>query len=429
MTRLPDPDLDDVVPWVARHLGDLALEGADGVAASRRFTGGQTSADAALADFDVGGYAGSRREVLPVDARGASGLSPFIRHGLLSLPRVWDHVDGGPVRDVGKFRDELLWQEYARHVYARVGRRIAEPLRREPAVGRGWTGEAYREDMACMAAVRNELVEDGWLVNQTRLWAASQWTVRAGLDWREGERALFRHLVDGSSAANGVGWQWAVGAGTGKPYGFSRWQVERRAPGLCASCPLNRACPVQDFPSAQTGEQVPTAPGLADDADPERTAGPLTAVVSGEPDAVWLTAESLGDADPALAAHPDAPVVFVFDEPLLRGLQLSGKRLVFLAESLADLATRRDVELRRGVVGDELAGRRLAATWAPVPGFGVRAARLDVVALHPWRWLRRPAGGSARSFTAWVDRHGGSPAAGRVPAAARGRGRRPHRGG
>ncbi|WP_375387240.1 FAD-binding domain-containing protein [uncultured Amnibacterium sp.] len=411
MPRLPAPDLDDAVAWVAAHLGDLALEGPEGVAASRRFTGGQAAADEAAAAFDVRGYASRRSEVLPVEDRGASGLSPFIRHGLLPLPRVWDAVQGGPARDVAKFRDELLWQEYARHVYARVGRRIAQPLRREPAVGQGWEGEPYREDMACMSAVRHELVDDGWLVNQTRLWAASQWTVRAGRDWREGERALYRHLVDGSPAANGVGWQWAVGAGTGKPYGFSRWQVERRAPGLCASCPLRRACPVQDFPPAQTGAQVPAAPGLAADPDPQTTAGPLTVEITAEPEAVWLTAESLGDADPALAVHPDLPAVFVFDEPLLRGLRLSGKRLVFLAECLADLAARRPVEVRRGTVGEQLAGGPVAVTWAPVPGFRTRSARLDVVERHPWPWLRRPAGGSARSFTAWIDRHGGSPAA------------------
>jgi deoxyribodipyrimidine photo-lyase len=410
MTRLPVPALDDVEAWVAEHLGDLALEGADGVRGSRRFTGGQTAADDALAAFDVRGYASRRSEVLPEEDRGASGLSPYIRHGMLPLPQVWAHVDGGPARDAAKFRDELLWQEYARHVYVRVGRRIAVPLRREPAVGVGWDGDAYREDMACMAAVRHELVEDGWLVNQTRLWAASQWTVRAGRDWREGERALYRHLVDGSPAANGVGWQWAVGAGTGKPYGFSRWQVEQRAPGLCASCPLRRACPIQDLPAAQPGAQVPSPPGLVADPDPEATAGPLVPEVTGRPQAVWLTAESLGEADPALVAQPGIPAVFVFDEPLLRALRLSGKRLVFLAETLADLAQRHDVEIHRGTVPDVLAGRALAATWAPVPGFRARAARLDVVELHPWPWLRRPAGGSARSFTAWVERHGGSPA-------------------
>ena len=410
VTRLPTPALDDAETWVARHLGDLALEGADGVRASRRFSGGQIAADEALAGFDVRGYASRRNEVLPVEGRGASGLSPWIRHGLLPLPQVWDHVAGGPARDVNKFRDELLWQEYARHVYARVGRRITEPLRREPAVGHGWNGDPYPDDMACIAAVRRELVEDGWLVNQTRLWVASQWTVRAGWAFREGERGLFRHLLDGSSAANGVGWQWAVGSGTGRPYGFSRWQVEKRAPGLCAGCPLRRACPIQHFPAASAGDRVSEAPGLATDPDPEATAGPLAAETTGAPDAVWLTAESLGDDDPALAGRPDLPAVFVFDEPLLRALRLSGKRLVFLAECLADLATRREVEVHRGSVTDILHGRPLATTYAPVPGFRTRAARLDVVETHPWPWLRRPSGGSARSFTAWIGRHGGSPA-------------------
>ena len=120
---------------------------------------------------------------------------------------------------------------------------------------------------------------------------------------------------------------------------------------------------------------------------------------------MWLTAESLGDADPALAAHPDRPVVFVFDEPLLARLRLSGLRLVFLAECLADLAQRRPVEVHRGDPVAVLAGRPLAVTHTPVPGFAVRAARLDVVALHPWPWLRRPAGGSVASFTAWVRNH------------------------
>lgn len=414
MTRLPVPDLDDARSWAARHLGDLALEGPDGVGTSRRFTGGQTAADEALAGYDVRGYASRRSQVLPAEDRGASALSPYIRHGLLPLPRVWDAVAGGPARDVAKLRDELLWQEYARHVYARVGRRIREPLRRDPAEGRGWEGDPYRDDMACMATVRRELVEDGWLVNQTRLWAASQWTVRAGWDWREGERALYRHLIDGSSAANGVGWQWAVGSGTGKPYGFSRWQVERRAPGLCASCALRRACPIQDFPAAQAGAQVAPVPGLAADPDPGATGGPAAVLTTGESEAVWLTAESLGDGDPALAAHPELPAVFVFDEPLLRSLRLSGKRLVFLAECLADLAARRPVEVHRGPVVEVLGGRPLAVTWAPVPGFRSRSARLDVAALHPWPWLRRPAGGSARSFTAWVERHGGSPSQART---------------
>jgi deoxyribodipyrimidine photo-lyase len=48
-----------------------------------------------------------------------------------------------------------------------------------------------------------------------------------------------------------------------------------------------------------------------------------------------------------------------------------------------------------------VAGRRLAATFAPVPGWRTRAAQLDVVATHPWPWLVRPHVGSVTSFSAW----------------------------
>jgi deoxyribodipyrimidine photo-lyase len=213
---------------------------------------------------------------------------------------------------------------------------------------------------------------------------------------------MYRYLLDGSRAANRLGWQWTVGALTGKAYGFSRWQVEKRAPGLCGSCPLDTQCPITGWPATQERDPRPmTDPRLRRDDDPQATAGPSAPRLSGDPEAVWITAESLSDRDPALTAHPDLPVVFVFDEPLLSRLQLSVNRLVFLAESLADLAQRRQVHLWRGDPVAVLHGRRLAATFAPVPGFRSRAARLDVVALHPWPWLQRPGTGPVTSYTAW----------------------------
>ena len=83
---------------------------------------------------------------------------------------------------------------------------------------------------------------------------------------------------------------------------------------------------------------------------------------------------------------------------MLTRLRLSGKRLIFLAQALAEL----DCEVRVGDPVRELAGRRLAVTFAPVPGFRTRSSQLDVAALHPWPWLRRPGPGSLRSFSAWA---------------------------
>lgn len=387
--------------WVADHLGDLAREDAKGVRPGL-LRGGQRAADAALAGLDIASYAKRRNTVLPESGQGATRMSPYVRHGLLTLQALWDAVEDAPSGDRRKYRDELLWQEYARHLYARVGAELGRDLRRgQPRAAAPWT-EPWPRGMACMDHVVGALEDDGWLVNQTRMWLASQWAVRAGASWRDGEDEMFAHLLDGSRAANRLGWQWTVGTGSGKPYGFSRWQVEKRSPALCRSCALSSVCPIQQWPDAEAGPAVD---------GPDLGSGPI----AGGPDevegsggeVVWLTAESLGASDPALAADPDRPAVFVFDEPLLARLRLSGKRLVFLAETLGELAADREVEVRRGVVADELTGRRLAVTHAPVPGFARRRDALDVREIHPWPWLRTPRPAPVRSFSAWrtaVDR-------------------------
>jgi deoxyribodipyrimidine photo-lyase len=371
----------------------------DLIRASPDFRGGQTAADAALAAFDVTRYAATRNQVLPESARGASRLSPYIRHGLLPLREVWDAAIG-PSSDVSKFRDELLWQEYARHLYARVGMDLHRNLRFDVA----WSGEfapgAWPREMACIDWAMSSLETDGWLVNQTRMWLASQYSVRSGAGWMAGQEYFHRHLLDGSRAANLLGWQWTVGAGTGKPYGFARWQVEKRAPELCAACPLNRSCPIQNFPPDSNPPRVgDPSPRLVRDDDLSATRGPLVVLERSTPESVLLTIESLGDADPALVAHPLVPVVFIFDEPALLKLRLSSKRLVFVVETLQDLATRRDVSVHLGDPRQITPGLRAAMTWAPVPSFTKYAEA--AVELHPWPWLAEPHARSVKSFSAW----------------------------
>jgi len=141
---------------------------------------------------------------------------------------------------------------------------------------------------------------------------------------------------------------------------------------------------------------------VAGPADPVRRAGEGPGA-GARPEAVWLTAESLGWADPALAAHPDLPAVFVFDRPLLAGLRLSAKRLIFLVETLAELAVDRPVEVHLGRPAEILTGRPLAATHTPVPGWRRLAAALEPVDVRPWPWLRRPGSGPVSSHWAWRD--------------------------
>ncbi len=358
--------------------------------------GGQSAADAALGALDIAGYAKNRSEVLPLDTRGASVLSPYIRHNLLPLQRVWDFVAKAPFGDREKYRDELMWQEYARHLYARIGTRLFENLRFEQVWDR--EGNGWPEGMACVDFATNELHEDGWLVNQSRMWLASHWTVRNEFGWLHGQEEMYRHLIDGSRAANLLGWQWTVGTGTGKPYGFARWQVQKRASQLCMGCALKKNCPIEEFPEEVSLEQAPFEALLTEDPDINATTGPLVVAKNRDADFVLLTVDSLGDADPALVAHPELPVVFIFNEEALRKLQLSSKRIYFYLETLQDLASRRDLSVFMGSPYGFARENAVAVTYAPVPSF----AKFEKLAeVHPFLWLRTPHGKSVRSFSAW----------------------------
>lgn len=360
--------------------------------------GGQTAANAALANLDIRRYASDRSEVLPVSRRGATVLSPYIRHNLLTLQQVWDAVEGAPANDREKYRDELLWQEYARHLYARIGTAFFENLRFEQTRER--TGDGWNRDMLCIDAVVSELEEDGWLVNQTRMWLASHWTVRNAKGWLHGQERMHQNLLDGSRAANLLGWQWTVGS-AGKPYGFARWQVEKRAPGVCFKCPLKKNCPIEQFPDEVQLPSVERLDLLSHDPQLERTTGPTQVLKFAEPKEVLITIDSMGDADAALQAHASLPVVFVFNRDALAKLQLSSKRFHFYLETLKDLATRRNLSVYLGSPYEYAKNNAVAVTYAPVPSF----AKFEQVAeLHPYLWLKMPHAGNIQSFSAWRNK-------------------------
>lgn len=369
------------------HSGDLGLSS---------IRGGQSAANQALANLDITRYAEDRSEVLPREKRGATVLSPYIRHNILTLSQVYSAVKGAPFKDREKFRDELFWQEYARHLYARIGTRLFENLRFEA----NWQspGDGWNREMLCIDHVVNELEEDGWLVNQTRMWMASHWTVRNEKGWLHGQERMYQNLLDGSRAANLLGWQWTVGAGTGKPYGFARWQVEKRAPGLCFKCPLKKACPIQEFPDEIAPPKLEKEPLLDHDPDLDKTRGPLTPQINAKPQYVLLTIDSLGDADPALLAHPELPAVFIFNEAALAKLQLSSRRIGFYLETLQDLSERRKVEVFLGDPYLFAEDNPVAVTCAPVPSF--KKFR-NLAEIHAYPWLKVPQSGSVRSFSSW----------------------------
>ena len=187
--NMPVIDLSlDVHALIEKHFTGM-YSGEIGVSS---IEGGQTAAYKALASLDISGYVNKRSEVLPKNRRGANVLSPYIRHNLLTLSEVFGAVKHAPFKDREKFRDELFWQEYARHLYARVGTRLFENLRFEANVVS--PGDGWNRDMLCINEMVSELENDGWLVNQTRMWLASHWTVRNDVGWLAGQELMFREL-------------------------------------------------------------------------------------------------------------------------------------------------------------------------------------------------------------------------------------------
>jgi deoxyribodipyrimidine photo-lyase len=281
-------------------------------------------------------------------------------------------------------------------LYARIGTRLFENLRFEANATSN--GDGWNRDMKCIDEMVTELQTDGWLVNQTRMWLASHWTVRNEAGWLHGQETMYRELIDGSRAANLLGWQWTVGAGTGKPYGFARWQVEKRAPGLCRQCPLSHACPIQEFPTDESLDRLEVDSLLEHDPNPEMTTGPRIAIRNRPPQAVLLTVDSMGDRDPALVANPDLPVVFVFNADALKKLQLSSRRIGFYLETLHDLSLRRDLKVYLGDPYEYARENDVAVTFAPVPSF---RKFTSIAELHPFQWLQQPHTGSVKSFSSW----------------------------
>jgi len=426
---VPPPGRAAAEAFVITHLAHLVDRrvAANQPLSSARFRGGQRAADEALARFRVDGYRQGAGVAYPQRDRTGSGLSPWVRNGLLPLDRLWDRVAGGPPADVSAFRWSLLRMERARLRYAAHAASPAGPWPAAPtgsqAAGSPGLAVGWDRQMACVDVVLDELADDGWLPAPPRRWLAQLCDGGSEVD-------LFRHLLDGARAVIPPAW---AAARDGAP--VSRWQVERHAAGLCASCDLVTACPIDhEWPTLLTigadaahggdaGDAIgpatpadladlPDGPGTRDDDEPLPTLGvdalgpdvPL-ARPGQPPEAVWLTAESMGDADPALAAHPDLPAVFVFDEPLLARLRLAPRRLVFLVEHLSDLAARRPVEVWLGSPVTVLADRAVAVTFTPVPGWHRRQARISPVVVHPWPWLGRhlAAPGTVRQTANAID--------------------------
>jgi len=164
-----------------------------------------------------------------LDVDGTSGLSPYLRFGILSARQaVWAAHEAEALatditarQSIKTWLNELIWREfYATILYhfphvRQVAFRsdLREIPWRDDKVGFDAWVNGNTGYPAVDAAMR-QLNAIGWMHNRARMITASFLTKDLLIDWRQGERYFMQHLLDGDPAANNGGWQWTAGTGT-----------------------------------------------------------------------------------------------------------------------------------------------------------------------------------------------------------------------
>ena len=227
----------DLLPRPARiitpaHLMSDAVPAEPALPADTPWPAGETEAQSRLerftegAHFPIYGYANERNRP---DLDATSGLSPYLRFGMLS-PRAaacvaYAALEQAPTADARAsaetWLNELVWREFYIAILHHFPHVRAGSFR--PEYDRiQWRNDedefaAWREGRTgypMVDAAMRQLLATGWMHNRTRMVAASFLVKDLLIDWRWGEEWFMQQLLDGDPASNNGGWQWTAGTGT-----------------------------------------------------------------------------------------------------------------------------------------------------------------------------------------------------------------------
>lgn len=223
-------DREDLIAYLHEQFPEAAAVD-DHVTTTR---GGILSARARLAMMKPGGeYRKTRNHLDGAVTR----LSPYIRHGVLSLTEVRAAAleeDENPA-ELEKFLSELGWRDYFQRVYRALGDQIREDI--EP-YKTGFEAHEYADELPadlCSATTGVRMIDDfvrelhetGYLHNHARMWLAAYVVHWRRIKWQAGARWFLEHLLDGDPASNNLSWQWVASTFSTKPYYFNMESVRQ----------------------------------------------------------------------------------------------------------------------------------------------------------------------------------------------------------
>ena len=101
-----------------------------------------------------------------------------------------------------------------------------------------------KTNIDCFNEWVNELKNNNYLHNHTRMWFASIWIFTLDLPWQLGAEFFMQHLFDGDAASNTLGWRWVAGVQTqGKHYLASEWNIKKFTNNRFKNIKLNENAP------------------------------------------------------------------------------------------------------------------------------------------------------------------------------------------
>ena len=179
-----------------------------------------------LRNFDYG----------PENRTNVSGLSPYVSHGIINeIEIINKSLKKYSFVKNEKFIQEILWRVYWKGWielrpnvwldYLNDLKKIKENFKNNQNYLIAIDGKTNIE---CFNYWVNELKENNYLHNHTRMWFASIWIFTLKLPWQLGAEFLLQHLYDGDAAVNTLGWRWVAGIQTkGKNYLASEWNIKK----------------------------------------------------------------------------------------------------------------------------------------------------------------------------------------------------------
>ena len=188
----------------------------------------------------------------PEDKSNVSCLSPYISHRLITEYEVAKIVLAKfPYQKVEKYIQEIFWRVYWKgwlELRPQVWSDFTEDLKalkEDDNYKKAINGETQ---IKCFNDWVNELKENNYLHNHTRMWFASIWIFTLNLPWQKGAEFFMKHLFDGDAASNTLSWRWVAGLQTkGKHYVAQAWNISKFTNNKYQNVKLNEnALPLTD---------------------------------------------------------------------------------------------------------------------------------------------------------------------------------------